>query len=502
MKVKSLIAWAALLVWGLTAATAQTLSPKREFRGAWIQCVNGQFQGMPVQTMKATLVRQLDHLQQAGINAIIFQVRAECDALYPSAYEPWSRFLTGVQGKAPSPMWDPLQFMVTECHKRGMELHAWINPYRAKTKGTTALSPAHPYNKYPQLFVKYGDQLYFDPGYPESRKYICNIVRDIVNRYDVDAIHMDDYFYPYPQTGLEIPDQATYEADPRGFGNIADWRRDNVNLLIRQLHETIRSVKPWVKFGVSPFGIYHNEQSGSNIPGSKTRGLQNYDNLYADVLKWVNEGWVDYCMPQIYWQIGHPTADYDTLIRWWSSQSTNRPLIVGQDVDRTVKYTDPNDETINQLPAKMKLQRTLPNVVGSCQWYSAAIAENHGNYATALRQMYHTHPALQPLMPFIDNKAPSKVKGLKDIWTPDGLILVWLEPSARTEMDKAHQYVVYRFGPGERKDLNDASHIVCITNQNYLKLPYEDGSTKYRYVVTVLDRLHNESKARSKSVKL
>lgn len=486
----------------LPAATQSLPEPKREFRGSWIQCVNGQFQGLSPEAMRAKLTQHLDALQDIHCNAVIFQVRAAGDALYASELEPWSRYLTGRQGQAPQPYWDPLEWMVDECHKRGMELHAWINPYRAKTAGTKEMSTMHPYIQHPERFLEYGDLVLFNPGLKENRDWICRIATDILNRYDVDGFHMDDYFYPYPQTGLEIPDQATYEADPRGFGNIADWRRDNVNLLIRQLHETIRSVKPWVKFGVSPFGIYHNEQSGSNIPGSKTRGLQNYDNLYADVLKWVNEGWVDYCMPQIYWQIGHPTADYDTLIRWWSSQSTNRPLIVGQDVDRTVKYTDPNDETINQLPAKMKLQRTLPNVVGSCQWYSAAIAENHGNYATALRQMYHTHPALQPLMPFIDNKAPSKVKGLKDIWTPDGLILVWLEPSARTEMDKAHQYVVYRFGPGERKDLNDASHIVCITNQNYLKLPYEDGSTKYRYVVTVLDRLHNESKARSKSVKL
>ena len=175
---------------------AQTRYPKREFRGAWIQCVNGQFQGMPTEKMKKVLVSQLDNLQKAGINAIIFQVRAEADALYKSPYEPWSRFLTGVQGKAPSPMWDPLQFMIEECHKRNMELHAWINPYRAKTKGTGALSPMHPYSKNPELFVQYAGQLYFDPGLPESRKYICKIVRDIVTRYDVDAIHMDDYFYP------------------------------------------------------------------------------------------------------------------------------------------------------------------------------------------------------------------------------------------------------------------------------------------------------------------
>ena len=500
MKVKSLIAWAALLVWGLTAATAQTLSPKREFRGAWIQCVNGQFQGMPVQTMKATLVRQLDHLQQAGINAVIFQVRAECDALYPSAYEPWSRFLTGVQGKAPSPMWDPLQFMVTECHKRGMELHAWINPYRAKTKGTTALSPAHPYNKYPQLFVKYGDQLYFDPGYPESRKYICNIVRDIVNRYDVDAIHMDDYFYPYPIPGEEFPDQISFSANGRGFSSKADWRRDNVNVLIKEIHETVRACKPWVKFGVSPFGIYRNRKNDPN--GSRTNGLQNYDDLYADVLLWVNNGWVDYNIPQIYWEIGHPAADYATLVDWWAKHSANRPLYIGQDVNRTVAKADLMNPNRNQMPEKYRLQRMYPTIGGSCQWYAAAVEQNVGNYRTMLIKDIHKYPALLPTSPFMDDKAPEKVKKLKPLWTEDGYILFWTVPRAKTVMDEVTQYVVYRFEGKEKVDLEDPSHIVAITRNTFYKLPYEDGRTKYRYVVTALDRLHNESKPVVKKVKL
>ena len=500
MKVKSLIAWAALLVWGLTAATAQTLSPKREFRGAWIQCVNGQFQGMPVQAMKATLVRQLDHLQQAGINAIIFQVRAECDALYPSAYEPWSRFLTGVQGKAPSPMWDPLQFMVTECHKRGMELHAWINPYRAKTKGTTALSPAHPYNKYPQLFVKYGDQLYFDPGYPESRKYICNIVRDIVNRYDVDAIHMDDYFYPYPIPGEEFPDQISFAANGRGFSNKADWRRDNVNVLIKEIHETVRACKPWVKFGVSPFGIYRNRKNDPN--GSRTNGLQNYDELYADVLLWVNNGWVDYNIPQIYWEIGHPAADYATLVDWWAKHAANRPLYIGQDVNRTVSKADLMNPNRNQMPEKYRLQRMYPTIGGSCQWYAAAVEQNVGNYRTMLMKDIHQYPALLPTSPFMDDKAPEKVKKLKPLWTEDGYILFWTVPRAKTVMDEVTQYVVYRFEGKEKVDLEDPSHIVAITRNTFYRLPYEDGKTRYRYVVTALDRLHNESKPVEKKVKL
>ena len=205
-------------------------APKREFRGAWIQCVNGQFQGMESKQMQQVLTSHLDALQKAGINAVIFQVRAEADALYKSNYEPWSRFLTGVQGN--SPQWDPLQWMIDECHKRNMELHAWINPYRARTKGTVSLSPTHPYNRMPELFVEYAGQLYFNPGLPESRQYICRIVNDIVSRYDVDAIHMDDYFYPYRVPNEEFPDDKTFAEHPRGFKNKDDWRRNNVNLII------------------------------------------------------------------------------------------------------------------------------------------------------------------------------------------------------------------------------------------------------------------------------
>lgn len=486
----------------MVANSRNVPEPKREFRGSWIQCVNGQFEGLSPEAMRQKLTQHLDALEKCHVNAVMFQVRAEADALYPSKLEPWSRFLTGRQGEAPEPYWDPLAWMIQQCHQRGMELHAWINPYRAKTAGTKELASTHPYLQHPERFMKYGDLILFNPGLNENRKAICEVVRDIVSRYDVDGIHIDDYFYPYPQAGLEIPDRETFQAAPNGFSDIAAWRRNQVDLLMQQLYTTIHSVKPWVKFGVAPFGIYHNENAGMTVPGSKTKGLQDYDDLYADVLNWINHGWVDYCIPQLYWQIGHPTADYDTLIRWWAKNASSRPLMIGQDVDRTIKFTDPNDENINQLPAKMELQRTLPGVVGSCLWYSAAIAENHGNYATALSQIYQKHIALQPLMPFIDSKAPGKVKGLKAIWTPDGFVLVWLQPKAKTPMDEARQYVVYRFASGEKKNLEDASHIVTVTNQTFLKLPYSDGKQKYKYYVTVLDRLQNESKAKSESLKL
>ena len=483
-----------------SVVSAQTRYPKREFRGAWIQCVNGQFQGMPAEKMQQLLINQLNSLQGAGINAIIFQVRAEADALYKSSYEPWSRFLTGVQCRVPSPYWDPMQFMIDECHKRGMEFHAWINPYRAKTKGTTALSPIHPYNKNPELFVNYAGQLYFDPALPENRKYICKIVRDIVTRYDVDAIHMDDYFYPYPNPGEDFPDHVSFAQYVRGYSNKADWRRDNVNVLIKEIHETVRECKPWVKFGVSPFGIYRNKKNDPN--GSDTRGLQNYDDLYADVLMWINNGWVDYNIPQIYWEIGHPAADYDNLIHWWAKHAASRPLFIGQDVMRTVNKADARNPLQNQMPAKMKLQRSLPTVQGSCQWYAAAVVDNAGNYRTMLEKEYHRYPALIPESPFMDDKAPGKVKKVKMVWTYEGPVLFWTAPKAKDEMDKAVQYVVYRFDKKEKVNLDDASHIVAITRDHFYPLPYNDGKTKYQYVVTALDRLHNESKGTKKKVKL
>ena len=503
MRVKSLLCvFFLLLMAGGVFAQVQTGSayPKREFRAAWIQSVNGQFRGMPTEKLKQNLIGQLNSLQKAGINAIIFQVRPEADALYASRLEPWSRFLTGVQGKAPEPYWDPMQFMIDECHKRGMEFHAWINPYRTKTTLKSELAPNHVYNIHPEWFVTYGDQLYFDPALPESRRHICMVVSDIVSRYDVDAIHMDDYFYPYPIKGKDFPDDASFARFGGGFSNKGDWRRSNVNVLIKKLHETIREIKPWVKFGISPFGIYRNESS--DPLGSKTKGLQNYDDLYADVLLWAREGWIDYNIPQIYWHIGHPVADYETLVKWWARNTENRPLFIGQSVMNTVQNADPKNPSINQLPRKMALQRAYQTIGGSCQWPASAVIENAGKYRDALIAEYHKYPALPPVFDFMDNEAPGKVRKMKPIWTEDGYILFWTAPKYKEEMNRAVQYVVYRFDAKEKVNIDDPSHIVAITRDNFYKLPYEDGKTKYRYVVTALDRLHNESKSVGKEIKL
>ncbi len=490
-----------ILIFNTACASAQLGSaPKREFRGTWIQCINGQFQGLTPQQMQQKLTQQLNVCQAAGINAVMFQVRGEADALYKSNYEPWSRFLTGTQGQNPG--WDPLAWMVEQCHKRNMEIHAWINPFRAKTKGTTALAPNHPYQLHPERFFEYDGLLIFDPGQEVNHHYICSVVQDIVSRYDIDGLHIDDYFYPYPVAGLPIPDEQTFRRHPNGFKNISDWRRYNVNCFIERLHESVRDVKPWVKFGVSPFGIYHNAHPGENIPGSDTRGLQNYDDLYADVLYWVNKGWVDYTIPQVYWEIGHSAADYDRLVKWWGHYAAARPLFIGQDIERSVKATDLRNSTRNQQASKLDLARTTRGVEGNCFWYSAALADNVGNYAYELQEDYHLFPALQPSMPFIDNKAPDKPRKMKAMWMADGYYLFWTAPKARNEMDRARQYVVYCFPKGEKVNLERTEYILTITNRTMFKLPYQNGKEHFTYVVTALDRLHNESKGSSKKVRL
>ena len=473
---------------------------KREFRGAWIQCVNGQFKGIGTETMQRTLTYQLNELQKDGCNAIILQVRPECDALYESDLEPWSYYLTGVQGEKPNPYWDPLQWMIDECHRRGMELHAWINPYRAKTKSPHQNAANHVIVRHPEWTFDYDGLTLLNPAYKECRDYICDVVKDIVERYDVDGLHIDDYFYPYPVAGVEIPDEAQYRAAPNGMKNRDDWRRYNVNMFIQQVYETIHATKPWVKFGVSPFGIYRNQKSDPN--GSKTNGLQNYDQLYADVLLWDANGWMDYCVPQLYWEIGNKAADYDELIHWWNRHLTRTPLYIGEDVERTVKYPDLTNKSQHQLAAKMALHAELPRIQGTVLWYAKAAVDNVGNYGTLLRNNYWRMPALQPLMPHIDKKAPKAPRKLKAVRMDDGEhVLFWMPPKGKGWQDEAASYVVYRFEKGEPINIDDPSKIVKVTTDCLYMIP-AGQSGRFTYVVTALDRMQNESKLAKKKVKL
>ena len=476
----------ALCVAGCASSTvsAPDDGTKREFRGAWIQAVNGQWTGMGRDAMQRTLTYQLDELKKDGVNAIIFQVRPECDALYESKIEPWSRFLTGQQGMAPQPYWDPLQWMVEQCHKRGMELHAWINPYRAKTKTTNELARSHVAVQHPEWVFAYDGLYILNPALDASRQYTCRVVEDIVRSYDVDGLHIDDYFYPYPVVGQQIPDAELYRQTGAGFSTIGDWRRHNVDLLIRDLHKTIHAVKPWVKFGVSPFGIYRNRKNDPN--GSLTNGLQNYDDLYADVLTWVRNGWVDYLVPQLYWEIGNKAADYQELIGWWNRNTPAVPLYIGEDVERTAKFGD--------MAQKMSLHRQMRNVRGTVLWYAKAAVDDTGGYGTQLRTNYWRRPALQPLMPTVDDKAPCAVRKPKVVETADGPIIFWKQPKGKGWKDSAVQYAVYCFRQGEAVDISNTSHLVATTANTFVRIGGQRA--KNTYVITALDRMGNESEGR------
>ncbi len=480
-----------LLLISLMLAMVMTAQPKREFRGAWIQCVNGQFRGIGTEAMQKTLSYQLDELQKDGCNVIIFQVRPECDALYESKYEPWSYYLTGQQGVAPRPYWDPLAWMIEQSHKRGMELHAWINPYRAKTKVAHANASNHVVSQHPERCFEYDGLTLLNPALKENRDYICQVVTDILERYDVDGLHIDDYFYPYPTPGIPIPDNAYFRANNQGFTDIGDWRRNNVNLFIEQLWATIRTVKPWVKFGVSPFGIYRNVKNDPN--GSQTNGLQNYDQLYADVLLWVKNGWVDYCVPQIYWEIGNKAADYAELMNWWNKHCTKTTLVIGEDIERTAKF--------NQMEQKMNMHAELPNIQGTVLWYAKAAVDNVGNYGTQLRNVYWRYPALQPVMKHIDNKAPKKPRKVQVIDIEGQKVLFWTAPKGEGWKDAAAGYAIYRFGPGDKVDINDVTKLVTITNDTHYELPREEWGSKVTYAVTALDRMQNESSYKKVKVK-
>ena len=501
----TLIAFTALLVLSCGASRQSLIrtvdtSPKHEFRGVWVQTVGqSRYQQMNSAAMKHYLSEMVRKFDEAGINALIFQVRPEADTFYPSDLEPWSRFLTGVQGKSPDdPSFDPLAFLIEECHKRGMELHAWLNPYRVKTNINNPLAPSHIYWKYPERFVQYGNQLFFDPGLPENRSFICQVVRDIVSRYDVDAVHMDDYFYPYPIAGTPFPDDNSFNAyaGSQGFsaGQRADWRRNNVNLLIQQLKYTIAGTKPWVRFGVSPFGIYRNKRNTPDGSGSDTNGLENYGDLYADIKLWVEKGWIDYNLPQLYWEIGHERADYTTLLQWWNANNFEQPLYIGQDLQRSMDK--------NELDEKIRQSREMSFVHGNCFWYGYLILENSGRIADALKAGAHRAKALIPAYTHLHKGHPGKVKKLTQAFTEDMHFLTWEHRKEPHNPEAARQFVIYRFSANEKVDLDRAENIVAVTPDNFYVLPYEGGGNKYTYAVTALDAFKNEGKAAKIKVKL
>ena len=380
--------------------TAQT---KAEFRGVWIATVDnidwpskGNFNP---ELQKDEFIKLLDDHQRNGINAVIVQIRPACDAFYPSAYEPWSEWLTGVQGQPPSPYYDPLEFMIAEAHERKMDFHAWINPYRAQfnIKGN-ALSETHITNIHPEWFLTYGDKIYFDPGNKAVLQYVKNVVIDVVKRYQVDAIHFDDYFYPYKIAGKQFGDDASYKRSGSKL-NKSDWRRSNTDSIIALLSREIKKVNKKCQFGISPFGVWRNKDRDP-VNGSNTnRAQSDYDDLYADILLWLKKGWIDYVAPQLYWEIGHPVAPYEVLLDWWNKHTYGKHCYIGLGIYKANSNKAWQDKS--QIPKQIKALRAKSNILGMVFYSSKSLQNNLNGWADSLRLNQFKNPATIPKMEWL-----------------------------------------------------------------------------------------------------
>ncbi len=474
---------------------SQTIFPKRELRGVWIATVKNI--DWPDSNLESTskqkieLIKMLNKLKDAGINAVYFQVRTECDAFYKSNFEPWSYWLTGKQGTAPNPYYDPLEFAIEESHKRGIEFHAWFNPYRAVRKvGDYELSANHISITHPDWILDFKDYKMLNPGIPDVRNYISLIISDVVRRYNVDGIHFDDYFYPYVPI-ISNEDSLTFLEYNNGIENIDDWRRENINSMIAQCYDSILAIKPNVKFGVSPFGVVENKYAGTN-------GFNSYDKIYCDPLNWIKNKTIDYVVPQLYWKIDDKKSDYKLLLPWWASVINDRQLYIGQFSSRfsSEEYDGPKSEIENQII----LNRKTPNVLGSVFFSAKSITKNYSGLADSLKNKLYKYPALLPIMSWKDFTPPPTPFNLIVEGNIDNRILTWrcnVPNSSSKFYSTPIGYVIYKFQEGEKVDLNNALNIVTIiySNENSFidEFPLND-SDSVTYIVTSIDRLNNESR--------
>jgi uncharacterized lipoprotein YddW (UPF0748 family) len=481
----------------LHPALAQTAEPpKYEFRGAWIATViNLDWPTSPTSTPEAQrdqLVFLLDILKEAGVNAVIFQVRPEADAFYPSDTEPWSYWLTGEQGRAPDPLWDPLAFAIDEAHERGMELHAWFNPYRAVRGSGYPNSPDHVSVEHPEWLLSFGDLKVLDPGLPAVRDYVTGVIADAADRYDIDGVHFDDYFYPYPPNQITDEDLDTFEMYSRGFTDIGDWRRDNVNLLVASVQDTIQAVNPEVVFGISPFGIWKN-----NVPPG-IRGLDAYSVIYADATAWLDAGTVDYLAPQLYWSSqrffdadGDGDLDFNnqrftTLAPWWAGQAAEagRHLYPGLAAYRS---GDPGYGP-EELPTQIRIAREAPGIQGTILFRTRdGILTSAGNLRDSLETDLYRHPALPPVMPWRSQAAPVTPESLDYEWEGETVTLRWTPPSS-SAADSARFFAVYRIQSATEPDyeeaLADARNLLAVTGDTTITDRPFDVGEPYYYVVT------------------
>lgn len=368
---------------------ATSLSAASEFRGAWVATVHNidwpSRPGLSEETQKSQLRAILDRAVELKLNAILFQVRPASDALYASSTEPWSQFLTGKQGGDPG--YDPLAFAVAEAHRRGLELHAWINPFRAATNVKNKLAASHVAKKHPEWVRRYGSQLWLDPGEPAARDYVLGVIRDIVRRYDIDGVHIDDYFYPYPAKGASFSDESSWQRHGQKTGlSRADWRRDNINDFVRSMYRAVKATKSSVQVGISPFGIWR-----PGVPATTIAQLDAYNHLFADSRKWLAEGWCDYMSPQLYWSIEPAKQSFPVLLRWWREQSKGTPVWPGIATDR-IGSKRPAREIIDQI----EITRRGTNSPGHIHWNMKALMQNRGGVAKLLQAGPYAKAAASP----------------------------------------------------------------------------------------------------------
>ncbi len=478
-------------------------NPKREFRGAWLATVVNidwpSKPGLTSEMQKNELIRILDDHQRSGINAIMLQVRPATDAFYGKGREMWSRFLTGKQGLAPYPYYDPLEFAIIEAHKRGMELHAWFNPYRATFDLIDShTSPYHITKQKPEWFFTFGGKKLFNPGIPAVREYIVQVIMDVVKNYDIDGVHFDDYFYPYPEKNQSLNDTDTYHQFGSEFSNIDDWRRHNVDTLIHTLTDSIHANKKFMKFGISPFGIWRNLSQDPD--GSESNGFDGYSKLYADARKWTKEGWIDYINPQIYFPFYYRAAPYEKLVDWWSNNTFGKHLYIGQAAYRAAENREGWRDR-KQIPDQIRYLRNNNRVQGSVFFSSKSLTDNLAGVNDSLRTDFYRYPALQPAMMWLDAVIPNPPREVKIKAYNNCVDLNWETPLKASDGDLAYGYVIYRFNEGEEINTNDPKNILKLSFDSTLK-SYTDNSvspnSRYTYVITALDRLKNESELSNK----
>lgn len=470
----------------LAAASKKYSPPKimREFRGAWIASYANidwpSKPGLSAQEQKAELTALMDKAVALRLNALLLQVRPACDSLYSSKIEPWSEFLTGEMGKAPEPFYDPLKFAIDEAHRRGLELHAWFNPYRAGLVGSK-ISSKHITKTRPELVRRYGKYYWLDPGEKAVQDYTTRVILDVVRRYDIDGVHMDDYFYPYPENNrsgqpMDFPDSKTWNRYKKSGGKLSreDWRRQNVNQLVQRLQSEIKRQKKWVVFGVSPFGIWR--------PGfpAQIKGFDAFDKLYADARQWTVNGWVDYLAPQLYWQIDPPAQSYSALYNWWREQNKQMHIWPGNAVTRVAGRQWGGNEIVRQI----QLTRTTSEP-GHIHWNLSSLVSNPDNLQEKLIDSVYQDVAI----------GPANKRGTSVVLPRPGLSLhngssgekrvKWMLPVTKTVPLIGSWIVQTRYG--------DKWHTEIVArDERFFSIP-KKGPSPDEIVITAVDRFRNLS---------